>query len=250
MVFNDTTTNQGLLQEIDFYLFGSSATMNTTAYPVADRTRRINQRLNRIVSIIFKNDRRWKFDDFNHDEMNIFYTTLVEGQNDYEISGADFLTIEEVAVLNSDGKYRILTPIVREAGNAQKLQDLEDGDDGTPTHYEKHGNSIMMYPKPSLTYLTASLGLMVRGKRLPSYFTADDTTKEPGFNPLYHSYLSIGASYDYALANGMNNKVNQFAPELTRYEADIADDYARRSRDSQPKMTTDGGGEYVDNLFQ
>jgi len=91
---------------------------------------------------------------------------------------------------------------------------------------------------------------MVRGKRLPSYFTADDTTKEPGFNPLYHSYLSIGASYDYALANGMNNKVNQFAPELTRYEADIADDYARRSRDSQPKMTTDGGGEYVDNLFQ
>ena len=245
MVFNDTTTNQGLLQEIDFYLFGSSATMNTTAYSIADRTRRINQRLNRIVSIIFKNDRRWKFDDFNHDEMNIFYTTLVEGQNDYEISGADFLTIEEVAILNSDGKYRILTPIVREAGNSQYLQDLEDGDSGTPTHYEKHGNSIMMYPKPSLSYLTATKGLMVRGKRSPSYFVVGDTTKVPGFNPLYHSYLSIGASYDYAIANGMNSKVNQLSPELIRFESDIADDYARRSRDSQPKMTTDGGNEYV-----
>ena len=245
MVFNDTTTNQGLLQEIDFYLFGSSATMNTTAYSIADRTRRINQRLNRIVSIIFKNDRRWKFDDFNHDEMNIFYTTLVEGQNDYEISGADFLTIEEVAILNSDGKYRILTPIVREAGNAQYLQDLEDGDSGTPTHYEKHGNSIMMYPKPSLSYLTATKGLMVRGKRSPSYFVVGDTTKVPGFNPLYHSYLSIGASYDYAIANGMSTKVNQLSPELIRFESDIADDYARRSRDSQPKMTTDGGNEYV-----
>ena len=143
MQFSDTSTFQGLLQEIDFWLFGSSATMNTTAYPIADRTRRINQRLNRIVSIIFKNDRRWKYDDFNHDDMNIFYTTLVEGQNDYEISGADFLTIEEVAILNSEGDYQILTPIVREAGNAQSLQSLEDGDNGTPTHYEKHGNSIM-----------------------------------------------------------------------------------------------------------
>ena len=250
MQFSDTSTFQGLLQEIDFFLFGSSATMNTTAYPVADRTRRINQRLNRIVSIIFKNDRRWKYDDFNHDDMNIFYTTLVEGQNDYEISGADFLTIEEVAILNSEGDYKILKPIVREAGNAQKLQDLENGDNGTPTHYEKHGNSIIMYPKPSLTYLTATKGLMVRGKRIPSYFTATDTTKEPGFNPLYHSYLSIGASYDYALANGMNNKLNQLAPELMRFESDIADDYARRARDSQPKMTPGGSSEYVDNLFQ
>lgn len=250
MQFYDSTNHLGLLGDIDFWLFGTSATLNTTAYPVADRTRRINQRLNRIVSIIFKNDRRWKFDDFNHDDMNIFYTTLVEGQNDYEISGADFLTIEEVAILNSEGDYQILTPIVREAGNAQNLQNLEDGDSGTPTHYEKHGNSIMMYPKPSLTYLTATKGLMIRGKRLPSYFVSTDTTKAPGFNPLYHSYLSIGASYDYALANGMNNKVNQLAPELMRFESDIADDYVRRSRDSQPRMTTSGGGEYVDNLFQ
>ena len=250
MVFNDTTTSQGLIQDIDFWLFGSSATMNITAYPLADRTRRINQRLNRVVSVIFKNDRRWKHDDFNHDDMNIFYSTLVEGQNDYEISGADFLTIEEVAILNSDGKYRILTPIVREAGNAQYLQGLEDGDSGTPTHYEKHGNSIIMYPKPSLSYLTATKGLMVRGKRTPSYFVVGDTTKAPGFNPLHHSYLSIGASYDYALANGMKSKVIQLAPDIAKFEKDIADDYARRSRDSQPKITTDGGSEYVDGLQQ
>jgi len=61
-----------------------------------------------------------------------------------------------------------------------------------------------------LTYLTASLGLMVRGKRLPSYFASDDTTKEPGFNPLYHNYLSIGASYDFALANGMIAKPTNY----------------------------------------
>jgi len=250
MQFNDTTLKSGILQEIDFYLFGSSATMNTTAYSVADRTRRINQRLNRVVSIIFKNDRRWKYDDFNQDDMNIFYTTLVSGRNDYEISGADFLTIEEVAVLDVNGKYQILESVVREGSTAQKLQTDEDGDNGVPTKYEKHGNSIILNKKADLTYLTATKGLMVRGKRLPSYFTADDTTKEPGFNPLYHSYLSLGASYDYAIANGMHNKVAELRPELERLELDIAEDYRNRAGDDKPSIKLQDDGEYTDNLYQ
>ena len=249
MVFSDTTDKQGIIQDIDFWLFGTSATLNT-AFLIADRTRRINQRLNKVVSIIFQNDRRWKYDDFNQSDMNIFYGTLVEGQQDYEITGADFLTIEEVAVKKTDGKYQILSPVVREASTSQRLQSLEDGDSSMPAEYEKHGNSILLYPKPSLTYLTASEGLMVRGKRLPSYFTEDDTITEPGFNPLYHSYLSIGASYDYALANGMSAKVAQLQPELDKLEIAIANDYADRARDDKPKMTPEGSEEYHDNLFQ
>jgi len=248
MQFNPTDKTISLLADIDFWLFGTSATLNT-AFSVDDRTRRINQRANRAVSIIFKNDRRWKYDDFNHDDMNIFYGTLVEGQQDYEISGADFLTIEEVAVKESNGKCQILTPVIREGSTSQRLQSLEDGDSGMPREYEKHGNSILMYPKPSLSVLTALKGLMVRGKRMPSPFTATDTITEPGFNPLYHDYLSIGASSDYAVANGMSTKVAQLQPELLRLEADIADDYADRARDDKPKMTVEGSDEYHDNLF-
>jgi hypothetical protein len=203
-----------------------------------------------VVSIIFQNDRRWKYDDFNQSDMNIFYTTLVEGQNDYEVSGADFLTIEEVAIKDSDGKYRILSPVVREESVSQELENLEGGNAGVPTKYEKHGNSILLYPSPSLTYLTASEGLRVRGKRLPSYFSADDTITEPGFNPLYHDYLSMGAAYDYALANGMRNKVNQLSPELQKKEVAIANDYADRARDDKPKASVEDNDEYQDSLFQ
>lgn len=248
MQFNPENTANSLVADIDFWLFGTSTTFNT-AFPIADRTRRINERLNKVVSIIFQNDRRWKYDDFNQEDMNIFYATLVEGQQDYEVSGADFLTIEEVAVKDSNGKYKILSPVIREGETTQELQDLEGGNNGMPIKYEKNGNSILLYPKPSLSVLTASEGLMVRGKRLPAYFEIDDTTKQPGFNPLYHGYLSIGASYDYALANGMNAKVAQLQPELIRLEADIANDYSNRARDDKPKMTTSDSEEYIDNLY-
>lgn len=248
MQFSDTTAKQGLIQDIDFWLFGNSDSINT-AYTVADRTRRINQRLNKVISIIFKVDRRWKFDDFNQDDTNIFYTTIVSGQQDYEVSGADFLTISEVAVKDSEGKYQILSPVVREGNNAQSLSDLEDGDAGMPLYYEKYANSIFLYPKPSTTYVTASAGLMVRGKRLPSYFLYTDTDKEPGFNPLYHEYLSIGASYDYALANGMGNKVSQLQPEIERLEYEIENSYKSRTEDEKPRMSLEGTDDYRDNLY-
>jgi hypothetical protein len=248
MEFNDTTNKQGLIQDIDFRLFGTSSSLNS-AYSIEDRTRRINQRINKVVTIIFRNDRRWKYDDFNHDDMNIFYATLFQGQQDYEVSGGDFITISEVFVKDKDGKYQRLTPLVRERGNAQTLQDLEDDDPGMPEYYTKYGNSVMLYPRPDLSYLTADEGFMVRGQRLPSYFISADTTKEAGFNPLFHDYLSAGASYDGALSLGLATKASQLKPELETLEAEIAEHYQSRAEDQQPKMRLKKDN-YHDDLYQ
>jgi hypothetical protein len=249
MQFNDTTNKNGLIQDIDFWLFSGSETLNTT-YSLADRTRRINERINKALIIIFRNDRRWKYDDFNQSDMNIFYTDIVGSQQDYEVSGADFLTIDEVAIKKDDGKYSVLTPIVREGGSAQDLQNLEDGDDGMPLYYEKYGNSIMLYPKPKLSVLTASDGLMIRGKRVPSYFLSTDTTKQAGVNPLFHDYLSQGAAMDGALSLGMTTKAKQLQEQVLTLEQELAEHYSLRSEDEQPGFTLANTDEYHDNLYQ
>ncbi len=241
MQFNDTTNKSGIVQDINFMLFGSN-TMND-GYPIDDIVRNVNQRLNRVVSIIFQNDRRWKYDDFNHLDMNIYYGDTVAGQQDYEIPGSDFIDISELAVM-INGKYQILKPLVREKG--QKLQYLEE-ETGVPLYYEKYGNSVLLYPKPDTS---TTNGLMLRAKRLPSYFTNADTTKEPGFNPLFHKILSIGGALDYAMPNGMRDKINTYQPELDRLEIAMAEYYSKRSEDEQPRMTLSGGTDYYDSLYQ
>ncbi len=248
MQFNPTDTTVSLIGDIDFWLFGSGETFNDT-YSLKDRTRRINERINKAVAIIFRNDRRWKFDDFNHDDMNIFYATLVDGQQDYEVSGADFMSIEEVAIMNSDGDYNVLSPMMREGENRQTLQDLEDGDDGIPTYYEKYGNSILLYPKPDISELTATKGLMIRGKRLPSYFLSTDTTKQAGLSPLFHDYLSQGAALDGALSLQMTNKAQQLQPQVDRLELELAEHYINRAEDEQPSISLKLD-QYYDNLHQ
>ncbi len=247
MQFNDTTNYQGLIQDIDFKLFGNGSVFNSS-FSLEDRTRRINEAINKVIAIIFRNDRRWKYDDFNHTDMNIFYADLVQGQQDYEVSGAEFMTIDEVSVKDKDGKYQILKPMVREQGNSQHLQDMEDGDPAIPQYYTKNGNSVMLYPRPDLNHLTAVEGFMVRGKRLPSYFLATDTTKKAGFNPLFHEFLTTSAAGDGAMSLGMNTKATQLKAEAQRIELEIGEHYVLRAEDDKPRMKLERET-YHDNLY-
>src|SRR3990167_7025692 len=118
MKFN--VADVGICQDIDF-LLGTS----TTTYPTADKTRNINRRLDEIVSYIMKADGRWQFDDNNQTDLPIFVDDLIASQQDYEITAATFVNVIEVAVMYSNGKYQVLTPIDRSKGNSQELADLE-----------------------------------------------------------------------------------------------------------------------------
>ena len=211
---------------------GADSTSYTDAQIVIDA----NERLNEVVGAIMRADRRLKFDDFNHTDMNVFFATLVEGQQDYEASGATFLTIHEVAVLRSDGTYKVLNPVVREQANAQELADLEDGDNGVPDWYEYDGNSIFLYPSPKLSDLTAALGLRYHAQRLPSYFVSGDTTKKPGFNPLYGKLLAIGTALDFAADNDMIDKINMLQPQYDNMLVALVDDYIERGLDRETTM--------------
>ena len=233
MIFSDTALYQGILQDIDFLLFGEST--GSSAYATADKTRNVNRHLDDVVALILQSDGRWQWDDTNNTNLPIGTTTLVDSQQDYSITGATFLDVLRVEVLDSSGNYNLLTPIDQSEVTDQALSEFQKTA-GMPRYYDKVGDSIFLYPKPSTSLVTASAGLKVYFQRGASYFAATDTTKVPGFAAPFHRILSVGAALDYAYANDMANKIRVLEPQLLKLQTALATFYSQRSRDENVRM--------------
>lgn len=218
MVFSDTSTSQGIVQDARFLVNADAGT-----YPTNDITRNINRYYAKAASIIIGSDGRWQFDDTNYTNLPIGTTDLVNGQQDYSIDDT-FLTVTRVECKDSNGTFRELNPIDQNDVTGAMTEFLGSGG---PLFYDKIANSFFLYPKPDYD-MTA--GLKVYFQRDVSYFTPSDTTKEPGFNPQFHRYLSLGAAYDFAVKNTLDNR-KVLKQELLEMEAAIKDSYAKRGRD-------------------
>jgi len=231
MVFSDSAGGAGIVEDIDF-LLGT----NSTSYPIADKTRNINRRFDEAVSLIMQADERWQWDDINQSDSPILTQALVNNQQNYTVSGFTYLKIIRVEVLDINGKYYLLEPIdVHEVQN-QSMTEFQ-GTAGRPLYYDKMGDELWLYPKPSSAHVITTDGLKVYYQRGPSYFTTADTTKQPGFAPLFHRILSLGAALDYAMAKGMNSKISTLMPQLTKLQADLVTFYAGRVRDQKVRMS-------------
>lgn len=229
MVFSDTSTYLGIVQDIDYILFGSSTA--TSPYAIADKTRNINNAYDKVVSLILQADGRWEWDDNNKTDLPIGTTSLVADQQDYEMSAATFLKILKVEIKDSSGNWKVLSPISLNDKTTQSITDYKSTA-GTPQEYDKLGNSIFLYPKPSYA---SSGGLKIFYQRNVTYFSATDTTEVPGFAEPFHRILSYGAALDYAIANSMQSKINILKPLMAELETGLIKFYSTRGRDE--KMT-------------
>lgn len=245
MIYSDTVLYQGIVQDIDYLLFGSSTA--TSPYAIADKTRNVNRRFDDVVSAILQSDARWKWDDDNQSDQPIGTINLVDQQAEYEIAGGTYLKIQRVEVLDSSGNYQLVKPIDEKDVQNQSLTEFQKTA-GMPRFYDKNGEYIWLYPKPSSSQVTTSAGLKVYYQRSPSYFVAGDTTKVPGFAAPYHRILSIGAALDYAIANEMTGKINILTPMLLKLEADLKNHYANRAGDVKVSLRVAkdnyGAGDY------
>lgn len=230
MEFSDTNKKQGLIQDITF-LTG----VDTDAFTIEDRTRNINQWYSQVASWIFETDGRWQWDDTNHTDRPMATTGLVSGQQEYQIlsaspdSGKDFLQLERVEIISSDDIKKKLYPLDQKDIRGRSLEEFLD-ENGTPQYFDLRGSSIFLYPASDYD---KSSGLRIYFKRSPLEFSSDDTTKEPGFAKPYHRILSLGASYDWAVAKNENN-VNMLRQELEQYKKGLKDFY--RNRDKYEKL--------------
>ena len=231
MVYSDTSTNLGIIQDITF-----KTGVGTSQYTLADRTRSINNWYMKVVNWIIEADGRWQWDDTNQTDRPCASTDLVDGQQDYTVLNAkpstiqDWLQIDRVEILDSNDNAIEITPI-DQTEVKQALTEFQDTD-AQPMYYDFRGNSVYFYPAPNYD---STKGLTVYFKRAPLVFAASDTTKKPGFASTFHEILSLGAKYDWEVAKAPE-KSEQTLRDITIMEQRIKQFYSKRNKYERPKL--------------
>lgn len=229
MVFKDTATKTGLIEDCELLLFGEYGKISGNTDLLYTFTNLLNRQYDKAITLIIENDGRWQADDTSYTTTMVNTTSIVSGQWAYG-QDANHLKYLRIRVKDSAGTWHTLT--------ATDLTDSEypdfgsASDTGLPTHYDKQGDLLMLYPTPNYSQ-NASLEVTVQ--RVPNYFAYDDTTKEAGIAPVFHRFLSLGAALDYAIVNSLQSKndiATLFNDERTRMEAF----YSRRNRGERDRL--------------
>lgn len=221
MVFSDTTTLQGIVQETDF-LCGT----DRNTYPLAEIVRNSNRGLDKAVSLILKSDGRWQWDDDNQTDLPIAIADLVASQNDYSFA-VSHLTIEKVMIKNgATGGWITLSKLdISDKDIDGFLTGTGPTTTGTPQGYDFKANSIFLFPTPSYS---CTGGMKIWFQRPASYFTAGDTTKTPGFASIFHRYIPLNNVFDYNFAKGLDT--SRIKNEITLMEQEIVTFYSNRNK--------------------
>ena len=226
MQFNPDDKAVSLIGDIDFLLFGSSATLNAD-YSLTDRTRNVNIAWDEAVSILYKADQNHKWDDTTNPDIPLATLSLTANQDHYTLLESA-LVIHRVRVKNRQGKWITLTPKLR-----RELSDTDLAATGTPSTYYKVGGVVFPVPVPDYG---AEGGVELEFQRGANHFTIASTTAEPGFNAQFHQYLSVSAALRYAVANGMAEKVKTLSGQKTAIAETMREHYQLRSPDERPKL--------------
>lgn len=226
MQFSDAVTNQGIIQDIDFLLFGSSTVFNTD-YSLADRVRNVNITWDEAIAELYKADPNHKWDDTTNTDLPFATLDLTANLDHYTLLDSA-LVIHRVRMKNKAGVLTTLTPALR-----SELTDDELNSTGEPEKYYKIGGVVFPVPVPDYG---ATSGVELEFQRGANHFTAADTTKSPGFASQFHEFLSVGAALKYAIANGMKNKIAQLRADKEAIRNAMREHYERRSPDEKPKL--------------
>lgn len=239
MRYSDTTkANPALIQDCEIKLFGDNGYGQISGN--TDRLYQFNNRINRAQDrfsfLAATADGRWQYDDTSYTDYAIATTSLVSGQKDYTFA-LEHLEIEKVLVLESatDTTYQLIYPIDQDDAEATGYLENPSTNTGTPYRYDKRANSIFLDPTPNYA---VSAGLKIYFKRGPSYFAYDATTAVPGFASIFHDYLSLHASRDYAIDRGLEN-AKSLDELVQRKEAAIIEFFSKRSKDEVNQMKGD-----------
>jgi len=226
MEFSNTTTEIGLIQEVD-RICGT----DNNNYTLKAKTARINAALDRFTSLALTSDGFWTFDDLNKGDLPIGTADLVSGQQDYEFAD-EILVVQKVLAKNSDGDWNELTPVNMREEDGTKIWTLPSSNSGAPVRYQKFAHSLLLDPIPDYA---STGGLKVVFKRNVVKFASTDTTTECGIPDIFHPYLARMASLPYLIEKTLPQR-KDIAAIIERDEQLIREYFAIRSNDEKPQM--------------
>jgi hypothetical protein len=235
MVYSDTSTKLGLIQDCEDLTGLGDTKISGTAAMLARFTRWINEGYLKFTQIAITCDGRWQWDDSNQTDQPVATGDLVEDQRDYSVikglpsASQDWLEIDRIEIKDSNGLWTSPTPI--DKVDYPALEELYKTS-ATPEKFDFEGVSIKLYPATSYN---STKGFKAYFKRAPLLFASTDTTKKPGFPSIFHSYLSRYASLQYCIANDMG-RANNLSALLDRQEIEIRKYFGKRSKYEKPVL--------------
>mgnify|MGYP003394222103 CR=1 FL=1 len=238
MVFSDTSTNTGLVQQIRKMM-----RVDSTQWPTANIVASVNNWLDMITGYAIGADKRFQWDDTNHTKLPIGTTNMTSGTSDYSFltdeQGNTIITLTRIDMLlnTTTDTWTTLSPIDQNDALFQGtgLQQAFPTNT-TPEFYDKIADNIIrLYATPNYS---KTAGLKFYFQRTPSYFVAADTTKAPGVPSLLHRGFVIAGAYDGALTLGLPN-LQPLSVELQKEQQKMEQYFADRNQDFDCVLTNE-----------
>lgn len=200
MVFNDTTTRQGLIQDAED-ICGLGATGITGNTALFQQFTRWANKWNQIaVTNAIKSSRGWDVDD-------PAYSTYASGtypgttNRDYAISSTEkVIGIKTVGISTDGTNYVWAEPMdITDRQNIAKDANIDGKFSKSAPKYDPKANSVDIYPKFTAAEVAAGAKVYIEFYREPSAFATSGTdTQTPAVIAPYHQLISKGMSYEYA----------------------------------------------------
>lgn len=225
--------------------------LDTNAVSTKERARLLTKWYEKAALLAWKSDPDWQFDDVN----------IAAGQTDggwtYDATFAGLpratrnltddvriyalptnaFSIERVEIKKSDGNFYVLDPI--EENKIPRFRAPEGGANfaiseflktkGIPRYYNLVGSNIELFPAPSSSDVTTTAGLKIYVSRQVRRFVSTDSSVEPSLPEQFHELLALGASFDIAIAKGLEN-AKALKQQVDEGLFELQDYYSHRSR--------------------
>lgn len=214
MQFSDTSNLTGIVEHIDFF-----CETDSTSYPLKDKARNVNRHYYDIVNEFLKSNHRWQYDDSNQSGLPSSTDNLVDSQETYSIPSVA-LKLLGIEVLDSAGNAVKLEPISKRDLAVAEQAFLNQ--DGLPKYYIQYGlGKVKLFPAPKAADVTLTAGIRFYYAREIDIFVSTDTTQEPGIPEQFHHYMVHGASYDWFVRQGENEKAQFHLVKMTEMKRDV-----------------------------
>ena len=217
MKFNPSTEFDSMVKKID-----DLAGTNSTTYPLTKKARAVNTGLDEAYSLLLQYTDTKNYDDHNFSNIPQGTYDITIGERNLSVfkdeDGAEILKIHKVIAKNSNGDWYELKEMDIRSKNADNI--AYGTETGQISAYDWVGTSMVFDVTPEATIAN---GIKVFYARNSSYFTEDDTTKEPGLPAIYHMYAVFYAAWEHCFSKGLQKatgyekKLKEMREEMKKF---------------------------------